>query len=312
MMGLNHQDVETMMQGIAAPGQAFAQRRQQDIEKDVRDRQLEVEMRRMQAEQDRNNLLQEGHVDQWLQADPDEEGKPGKVTHYFGPPSGLKKFMDSSAQNGTDFRPIPPPKAKPPISFVAEHPDGTKITTSVDSPKDALDLHDQLIKNGFGKAKGGFNTAPTRNKQAWDSEYEKAAQYESDAEKESEPVHRQMLLDKAKEIRGNADLWFKPKAAGADEVTETQEFDKVDANQGSPAVPPSSGFLGIGSNPGKPAVPPTPFQPKRRITIKRPAGAGAESGAVQQLPADKKDLVVGQKYQAKGKVWTWDGQKLVK
>lgn len=63
-MGLNHQDLELMMRGIAAPGDAAMQVRQeqdrrqaQGIEQELRQKMLEQEIRRTGAEEGRNKLL---------------------------------------------------------------------------------------------------------------------------------------------------------------------------------------------------------------------------------------------------------------
>lgn len=153
-------DIENLNKSIAGVGETFAANRaekdkrlQLQMENDIRQRQLDVETRRMQGEQDRNNLASEGHVDQWLQANPDDDGNPGQYSHYIGPPSGLKKFMDSSAQNGTDFKAVQAPTTKPPIMVHAQHPDGTTVQVQIRDLKDLESLHTQLKKQGFDQPK---------------------------------------------------------------------------------------------------------------------------------------------------------------
>lgn len=115
-MGLTPFDVSNLNSAMRGVGDVFAQNRAEDlarqkldVEEDFRQKMLDAEMRRLQTEQGRQDLLQQGTVDAWLQG-----GDEGGVVHFQGPQNGLNTLMQQSEAKGKPLTMMDqPPTAKP-------------------------------------------------------------------------------------------------------------------------------------------------------------------------------------------------------
>lgn len=114
-MGLTPFDVSNLNASMRGVGDTFAERRQEamqqqklDIEEEMRQKMLDAEMRRLELEQGRQNVLSQGTVDTWLQ------GEDGGTVHFQGPQSGLQTLLQQSEDKGKPLTQLDqPPTSKP-------------------------------------------------------------------------------------------------------------------------------------------------------------------------------------------------------
>lgn len=163
-MGLTPFDVSNLNSAIAGLGNTFAERRaealraqQLGIEQDIRQKMLDAEMRRVAAEEGRQNLLAQGTVDTWLQDD-----DTGGVSRFQGPQSGLDQIQATRQQQGKSPLTVmeEPPNAKPRYGeFTMDTPVG-RVTQYLDSP----DQVDETLEHA--KKIGGTLPQPGQSGQA--------------------------------------------------------------------------------------------------------------------------------------------------
>ncbi len=214
-MGLSNFDVANIEKQISGVGDVFEQRRKDalaqqnaNIEQSIRQRQLDVEMRRADTEQNRANIEAGGTIDQWFQEPGDDEDSEPKVGYFKGPPSGFQQFAAGRKAAGKEITAIAPPEKKPPVSVHVVDSNGNTIAYSLDDPKDGQKFVDAWSK-AHPVQKNSFETGPSHNKASWDAENAKADALEATL-KDHLPQEWPGIQAQAQTIRKNADLFYKP------------------------------------------------------------------------------------------------------
>lgn len=224
-MALTPFDVTNLNQSIQNLGnvafrkQAQEEQRQRDISAELmRKAMLANEQRRLDIEQNRENLLQEGHVDAWLQ------GPEGGAMRYTGTQTGYQNLLKQAEGIGKPLKVMDaPPTNKPQYGAYTYQTDNGDVTVHLNSEGD-LQKAVETAKALGGKARQarGFETRESYNAKQWQAYQDQADQLEDQARSESDATQadRQAMLEHARRMRSFADQFFKPSAAG-DSVTET-------------------------------------------------------------------------------------------
>lgn len=238
-MPLNHADVALMMEGISAPGNAALQVRAQqqqakrdEIEKILREKQLEIEQRRSESEDARAKAEGEGKVTAFLMPEGASDDSAGMT--YQGPPSGLQQFKDTvKAKTGKALVESAPRDKTPPFGFEANLPTG-KVTFhahTIDELKTILNHPAMQGATPPGAAPSyGPVVADTRAAalEEMADKLEESAASESDATS----LDRQVMLQKAKKFRERAIRLQQPRMADPNQPLETGSTEVDD--QGRP------------------------------------------------------------------------------
>lgn len=113
-MSLTPADVQNLNNAISGVGNVFETQRRDamqqqnlNIQQELRERMLDAEMRRMTAEEGRQNLLGQGNINATL------EGPDGGQVTYGGPASGYQGFINAAAAKGVTLKPVALPRATP-------------------------------------------------------------------------------------------------------------------------------------------------------------------------------------------------------
>jgi len=263
-------DTGLKRQGLKIAQQRADQEHEAEVARELTNRRLlDAEERRGKAEDARLKTQAEGTSDVWL------KGPKGGEVHYRGGAEGLQKWLSQGAV------PIDKPTTAPVFgTHVWTDEKGDKHTFNLRTQAD-VDAAQKLADATGRQKKPGFNTAKTRNKQAYDDLNAQAQDLEDSGDVEG-----------AKAKRAEAERWFAPETSGFD----TLEIDPSKAKPGKPAVPDQPEvpptkvlgfevpFTGKPAVPGSPAVPADPGIVKRTVRVQR--GGSAPAPAATNAPDD--------------------------
>jgi hypothetical protein len=291
-MPLSRWDVSNLNQSISGLGEAFAERskgeREQqrlDIEKDLRERQLDVEKRRMTAEEGRQKILGEGSISAYLVP---EDAEEGSGMTYQGPPSGLAQFQQTVQQKtGKALKQSSPPDKTPPFGFEAMLPSG-KVTFHARTIDELKSILNNPAMEGAKAPLGA--TSPTSAVQT--DTAATALENQADELERTTPEASPLMTAQVTRLRQRAQAL----RGGTPSETVTRK----------PAIDPKTGAQKVDAQ-GMPVW-------LQEFTTRNPKNTMGTATAppAMPLPADKSKMVKGQKYSVRGEQWTWDGEKLVK
>lgn len=243
--GLTPFDVSNLESQINNLGESALQRQRLRIAEDTRQKILDVEMRRLAAEQNRDSLLQQGHVSAAYE-DPDA---PGVQMTYQGPQAGLDAIMAQAQAKGKSLQPAAPKKL--PFSITVHKSDGD-IGFGADTAEKAKAIIQQFQDLPDKQQGKPYKPAVIQETEMADQMDDQADQLEQQGDVNS-PEGMDMLV-KASRLRASAKQLRQPKGPQADpnavKQTVTNETNPITGQ-----VAPKTTFSGPVGAPGWTNVP---------------------------------------------------------